>query len=333
MKWIVTCGHHVCNMTLLPTLENAWHDMIIHDKRQAGSWVSRIPHREQVQVHASMNPSTTSSVASLGNIGRWAVAPLLIPFDSGLSTHSLPLGHDLANQKMVLNLACCFPRCCVVTWNMVLKCLWRCVACSNTKPREVSWRSAQVPRKRPITANHCIRISGCSASNQRPTKKAGNGMVFPSVLGCDMERGAQIISNLCVHGSWVSPMRCGGLPAPTKTKGSFTAFSSISTEEGWQKQTTASEFPAVQQATNDRQKRLVTAWCCFSQCLVLTWLLGEHESWMTRWNLGMKNLYTGEFWACNLANSEKFCFCWRILDACANSGCLCELCFWQHDVW
>ena len=29
----------------------------------------------QVQVHASMNPSTTSSVASLGNIGRWAVAP------------------------------------------------------------------------------------------------------------------------------------------------------------------------------------------------------------------------------------------------------------------
>ena len=32
----------------------------------------------QVQVHASMNPSTTSSVASLGNIGRWAVAPLQI---------------------------------------------------------------------------------------------------------------------------------------------------------------------------------------------------------------------------------------------------------------
>ena len=32
----------------------------------------------QVQVHASKNPSTTSSVASLGNIGRWAVAPLQI---------------------------------------------------------------------------------------------------------------------------------------------------------------------------------------------------------------------------------------------------------------
>ena len=30
----------------------------------------------QVQVHVSMNPSTTSSVASLGSIGRWAAAPL-----------------------------------------------------------------------------------------------------------------------------------------------------------------------------------------------------------------------------------------------------------------
>ena len=119
--------------------------------------------------------------------------PLLIPFDSGLSTHSKPLGHHFSNQKMVLNLVCCFPRCCVVTWNMVLKCLWHCVACSNIEPREVSRRSAQVPRKRPITANHCITISGCSASNQRPTNKAGNGMVlFPSLLGCNMEHGAQI---------------------------------------------------------------------------------------------------------------------------------------------
>ena len=105
------------------------------------------------------------------------------------------VGHDFANQKMVLNLVCCFPRCCVVTWNMVLKCLWPCVACSNIKPREVSRRSGQVPRKRPITANHCIRISGCSASSQRPTKKAGNGMVlFPSVLGCDMEHTRCLLS-------------------------------------------------------------------------------------------------------------------------------------------
>ena len=35
--------------------------------------------------------------------------PLLIPFDSGLSTHSKPLGHHFSNQKMVLNLVCCFP--------------------------------------------------------------------------------------------------------------------------------------------------------------------------------------------------------------------------------
>ena len=62
--------------------------MTWHDKRQAGSWVSRIPYREQVQVHASTNPSTTSSVASSGNIGRWGVAPLLTPFDSGFPTHT-----------------------------------------------------------------------------------------------------------------------------------------------------------------------------------------------------------------------------------------------------
>ena len=64
--------------------------MTWHDKWQAGSWVSRIPYREQVQVHASTNPSTTSSVASSGNIGRWGVAPLLTPFDSGFPTHTHP---------------------------------------------------------------------------------------------------------------------------------------------------------------------------------------------------------------------------------------------------
>ena len=67
--------------------------MTWHDKWQAGSWVSRIPYREQVQVHASTNPSTTSSVASSGNIGRWGVVPLLTPFDSGFPTHT-PIPSD-----------------------------------------------------------------------------------------------------------------------------------------------------------------------------------------------------------------------------------------------
>ena len=70
------------------------------------------------------------------------------PFDSGLSTHTKPLGHDFANQKHGPQCVCCFPRCCVVTWNMVLKCLWRCVACSNIKPKEVSCRSVQFPVKK-----------------------------------------------------------------------------------------------------------------------------------------------------------------------------------------
>ena len=116
-----------------------------------------------------------------------------------------------------------------------------------------------------------------------------------------------VLKSLC---TWA--MGCGVLLAPTKTKGSFTAFSAISTEEGWQKQTTASEFPAVQQATNDRSKRLVTAWCCFSQCLVLTWLLGE---------LNMNRGWHVEIWGwkiCVLANSEHVI--WRILRNSAPAG-------------
>ena len=56
-------------------------------------------------------------------------------------------GMILRTRKMVLNVRCCFLRCCVVTWNMVLKCLWRCVACANIKPKEVSRRSGQFPLK------------------------------------------------------------------------------------------------------------------------------------------------------------------------------------------
>ena len=307
--------------------------MTWHDNRQAGSWVRRIPYREQVQVHASMNPSTTSSIASLGNIGRWAVVPLLVPFDSGLSTHSKPLGHNFANRKMVLNLACCFPRFCVVTWNMVLKCLWRCVACSNIKPREVSRRSAQVPGKRPITANHCIKISGCSASNQRPTSKAGNGMVlFPSLLGCDMERGAEIAVYMG-HGCPQWGVVLCSLPKKDQRK-----FHSVQCNLHWRRLTKANHCVRISgcSASNQRPiKKAGNGMVLFLSVLgfdmIARWT--EHESWMTRWNLGMKDLYTGEFWTCNLANSEKFCSCWRILDDCANSGCLCGLCFWQHDVW
>ena len=113
------------------------------------------------------------------HVWRWAfcryvlsTAPLLLPFDSGFPTHSKPLGHDFSNQKMVRNLiSVLFPRCCVVTWNMVLKCLWRCVACSNKNPRKFHGVQFNFHWRRLTQANHCIRISGCSASNQRPTKR------------------------------------------------------------------------------------------------------------------------------------------------------------------
>ena len=110
-----------------------------------------------------------------------------------------------------------------------------------------------------------------------------------------------VLKSLCTWamGPWVSWMRCGIFLAPTKTKGSFTAFSSISTEEGWQKQTTASDFPAVQQATNDRQKRLVTAWCCFSQCWVVTWNVVLKS--LCTWAVGVMN----EVWHFSSSNKNQ----------------------------
>ena len=148
-------------------------------------------------------------------------------------------GTILRASKVVLNVVCCFPWCCVVTWKVVRTCLWCCVAFFNIKPRKFHGVQLKFHWKRLTKANHCIRVSGCSASNQRPTK------------------------------------------------------------------------------------RLVTAWCCLSQCLVVTWLLdllGTHELWMTRWNLGMKNLYTGDS-----ASAGNF---WK-----ESSGCLCGTIFWQHNVW
>ena len=107
------------------------------------------------------------------------------------------------DKKRLVTAWCCFPRCWVVTWNMVLKslCTWVmgvtnevwCFSSSNKNQRKFHGVQFNFHRRRLTKANNCIRISGCSASNQRPTKKAGNGMVlFLSVLGCDMERGAQI---------------------------------------------------------------------------------------------------------------------------------------------
>ena len=70
--------------------------------------------------------------------------------------------------------------------------------------------------------------------------------------------------------------------------------------KGWQKQTATSELPAARQATNDRQKRLTTVWCCFPRCCIVTWLLSEHESWMTR---GI--FWAWKFWAHVLERSES----------------------------
>ena len=143
----------------------------------------------QVRFHDDIDGS------SLARAIYASTGPLLLPFDSRFPTHSKPLGHDFRTKKwsvikcVVSTVLCCD----VEPWNMVLKCPWRCVACSNRNPRKFHGVQFNFHWRRLTKANHCIRLSGCSANNQRPTKKAGNGKaLFLSVLGCDMERGAQI---------------------------------------------------------------------------------------------------------------------------------------------
>ena len=103
--------------------------------------------------------------------------PLLVPFGSGFFSHT----HT-----------CCFPWCCVVTWNVVLKCLWCCVAFFNIKTKEVSRRSAQVPLKKADKSkplHQSFRLFG-----KQPTtdKKVDNG----KVLLC--------LSTGLWHGTWCS---------------------------------------------------------------------------------------------------------------------------------
>ena len=157
------------------------------------------------------------------------------------------------NQKMVRNQVCCFHG--VVLWHGT----W----CSNVRdvalltPTETqgsftafSSISTEEGRQKQTTASDFSAVR--QATNDRQKRLVTAWCCFSQST---RSWHGTWCSNLCVHGPWVSWMRCGIFLAPTKTKGSFTAFRSISTEEGWQKQTTASESLAVQQATNDRQKK------------------------------------------------------------------------------
>ena len=81
--------------------------------------------------------------------------PLLIPFDSGLSTLTKPLGHDFANQKNCPQCSVLLPMvlCCDMEHGAQMSVTLCCLLQHKTY-REVSRRSVQVPRKRPITHTH-----------------------------------------------------------------------------------------------------------------------------------------------------------------------------------
>ena len=140
-------------------------------------------------------------------------------------------------------------------------------------------------------------------------------VLFPSVLGCDMERGAQISVYMGRGCHQWGLVFCLLQQKPKEVSRRSVQFPLKTADKS------KPLHQNVQQATNDRQKRLVMAWCCFSQCLFLTWLLGEHESWMTRGILRDEKSVI-------VANSEHVI--WRILSNSASDGELWML-VWNLD--
>ena len=107
-------------------------------------------------------------------------------------------------------------------------------------------------------------------------------VLFPTVLCCDMEHGAQMSVTLCCL-------------LQHKTKGSFTAFSASFTEKADNSKPLHQNFRLFR--SNQRPtNKLVTAWCCFPRC------------WVVTWHMVLKSLCT---WVVGVTN-EVWCF------ACSN---------------
>ena len=115
---------------------------------KGGLWLS---HLAVPEVRKSQVCLQLSSLASSLAIHQWweGWPPADTLWFRAFHTHQAA-GARFCEPENCLQCSVLFP----MVWNMVLKCLWRCVACSNIKPREVSRRSVQVPRKRPITHTH-----------------------------------------------------------------------------------------------------------------------------------------------------------------------------------
>ena len=106
---------------------------------------------------------------------RWPVPsmrprPLLLPFDSGFPTHSKLLGHDFRTKKWsVIKCVVSTVLCCDMEHGAQMSVTLRCLL--QQKPTEVSRRSVQFPLKKADKSKPLHPNFGCSASNQRPTKR------------------------------------------------------------------------------------------------------------------------------------------------------------------
>ena len=125
------------------------------------------------------------------------------------------------------------------------------------KNNEVSRRSAQGPVKKADKSkpmHQSFRLFSEQPTidkKKRLVQRQGAVSLGAELCRCDMEPGADM--SMCM-GHGCHQLMWGVLSVPTKTKEVSRRSAQDSQEEGGQKQGTASEFPAVQQATNDRQK-------------------------------------------------------------------------------
>ena len=125
----------------------------------------------QVRFHDDIDGS------SLARAIYASTGPLLLPFDSGFSTHSKPLGHDFRTKTWsVINCVVSTVLCCDMEHGAQMSVTSRCLL--QQKPKEVSRRSAQFPLKKADKSKPLHPIFRLFSKQPTTDKKAGNGMVL-----------------------------------------------------------------------------------------------------------------------------------------------------------
>ena len=119
-------------------------------------------------------------------------------------------------------------------------------------PLLIPFGSGFLTQQAPGARTRKIALKGCA--------------LYSTVLCCDMERCAHMTVMLCCF-------------LQLQTKRSLTAFSASSLKKADKSKPPHESLQLF--GKQPRPTKMVTAWCCFSQCLVVTRLPGEREAWIT----------------------------------------------------